>query len=247
MFDCRRGAESVRIPGSVASSDTHVNLVRAFFSSSIGKKWVVAVTAIVLLGYVLGHLVGNLQIFLGPERINAYAAFLHSMPKILWVVRAFLIAAFVLHIVMTLKLVAENRGARQSSYERRNSVQARIATRTMALSGLIVLAFVLYHLAQFTVRVTDARFHSLPRGEFDVYTMVILGFQNLWVSGFYVVAIFLLCLHLSHGLQSMFQTLGINSATLRPILMRGGQLIAWAIFLGYVSIPIAVLANVLKI
>jgi succinate dehydrogenase / fumarate reductase cytochrome b subunit len=224
-----------------------VNLVRAFFGSSIGKKWVVAITAIVLLGYVIGHLAGNLQIFAGPEKINAYAAFLHSMPGTLWVVRTFLIVAFVLHIVMTLKLAAENKGARRTAYARRNSVQAKIATRTMALSGLIVLAFVLYHLAQFTVRITDNRFHSLPRGEFDVYTMVILGFQNVWVSGFYVVAVFLLCLHLSHGLQSMFQTLGVNSATLRPVFIRGGQLLAWAIFLGYISIPVAVLANVLKV
>jgi succinate dehydrogenase / fumarate reductase cytochrome b subunit len=224
-----------------------VNLVRAFFGSSIGKKWVVALTAIVLLGYVIGHLVGNLQIFAGPDQINAYAAFLHSMPGTLWVVRFFLIAAFILHIVMTLKLAAENRSARGASYARRNSVQAKLATRTMALSGLIVLAFVLYHLAQFTVRITDARFHSLPRGEYDVYTMVILGFQNVWVSAFYFVAVFLLCLHLSHGLQSMLQTLGANSATLRPVWVVGGQLIAWAIFLGYISIPVAVLANVLRV
>ena len=224
-----------------------MNLVRAFFGSSIGKKWVIALTAIVLLGYVIGHLAGNLQIFAGPEKINAYAAFLHSMPGALWAVRAVLIAAFVLHIVMTLKLAAENKVAHNIAYQRRNSVQAKLATRTMALSGLIVLAFVLYHLAQFTVRITDARFHSLPRGEFDVYTMVILGFQNLWVSGFYVIAVFLLCLHLSHGLQSMCQTLGVNSQKLRPVLVRGGQLIAWAIFLGYVSIPVAVLANVLKV
>ncbi|HEX5177432.1 MAG TPA: succinate dehydrogenase cytochrome b subunit [Chthoniobacteraceae bacterium] len=224
-----------------------MNLVRAFFGSSIGKKWVIALTAIVLLGYVIGHLAGNLQIFAGPEKINAYAAFLPSMPGALWAVRVVLIAAFVLHIVMTLKLAAENRGAHNIAYKRRNSVQAKLATRTMALSGLIVLAFVLYHLAQFTVRITDARFHSLPRGEFDVYTMVILGFQNFWVSGFYVVAVFLLCLHLSHGLQSMCQTLGVNSRRLRPVLMRGGQLIAWVIFLGYISIPVAVLANVLKV
>ena len=224
-----------------------MNLVRAFLGSSIGKKWVVALSAIVLLGYVIGHLVGNLQIFAGPDKINAYAAFLHSMPGILWVVRVFLIVALVLHVVMTLKLAAENRSARGAGYERRNSVQIRFATRTMALSGLIVLAFVLYHLAHFTIRVTDARFHSLPRGEYDVYSMVILGFQNVWVSGFYVVAIFLLCLHLSHGLQSMFQTLGANSATLRPIWNVAGQLIAWTIFLGYISIPVAVLANVLKV
>lgn len=220
-----------------------MNLITSFFTSSIGRKWIVALTGLVLVGYVIGHMVGNLQIFAGPETINAYAALLHSMPAALWVVRAFLIVAFVLHIVMTIKLVAENRAARGGGYEKRNRVQARLATRTMALSGLLVLAFVAFHLAHFTVRATDPRFHSLPRGEFDVFSMVILGFQSYVVSAFYVVAIFLLCLHLSHGFQSLCQTFGINSGKVRLILLRGGQALSWVIFAGYISIPVAVLAG----
>ena len=224
-----------------------MNLLTFFWKSSIGKKWLVALTGLVLVGYVIGHMVGNLQIFAGPEKINSYAAFLHSMPGALWAVRVFLIAAFVLHIVVTIKLTAENRVARQQGYERRDRVQAKLATRTMALSGLVVLAFVLYHLAHFTVRATDPRFHALPHGEFDVYNMVILGFQHPVVSGFYFVGVFLLCLHLSHGFQSVLQTLGLNSGRLRGGLMKAGQALAWLIFVGYISIPVAVLANWLQL
>src|SRR4030095_10727010 len=198
-------------------------------------------------GYVIGHMIGNLQIFAGPERINAYAAFLHSMPATLWVVRVLLISAFVTHIVVTIQLAAENRRARGARYAKRNQVQARVATRTMALSGLVVLAFVLYHLAHFTVRLTDPRFHALPRGEYDVYTMVILGFQHPLVSGFYIVAILLLTLHLTHGLQSVMQTVGANSSKLRLCISRAGYLTAWLIFIGYISIPVAVLTSRLKL
>ena len=224
-----------------------MHFLTSFLSSSIGRKWLVALTGLVLVGYVIGHMVGNLQIFAGPEKINAYAAFLHSMPALLWVVRIFLLGAFFLHIGLTIKLVAENRAARGGGYEKRNRVQARLATRTMALSGLLVLAFVAFHLAHFTVRATDARFHALPRGEYDVFSMVILGFQSYLVSSFYVVAIFLLCLHLSHGFQSLCQTLGVNSAKVRLGLLHGGQALAVVIFLGYVSIPVAVLAGWLRL
>jgi succinate dehydrogenase / fumarate reductase cytochrome b subunit len=224
-----------------------VNLITAFFGSSIGKKWIVAATGLMLVGYVVGHMVGNLQIFAGPEKINRYAAFLHSMPGTLWMVRIILLAALLLHIVITLQLAVENRGARAEGYARRNRVQATLAARTMAWSGLIVLAFVLYHLAHFTVRITDPRFHALPRGEFDVYSMIILGFQHPLVSGFYILGVFLLCLHLSHGLESMLQSLGANSRAVRGPIVRAGQILAVLIFLGYISIPVAVLARFLKV
>ena len=224
-----------------------MNLIIAFYRSSIGKKWIVALSGLVLIGYVIGHMIGNLQVFAGPEKINAYAEFLHSMPGALWAVRLVLLIAFVLHIVATIQLTIENRAARSDRYVKKARVQSTLANRTMALSGLVVLAFVAYHLAHFTVRVTDQRFHRLPRGEFDVHSMVILGFQNYWVSGFYVVAVFLLCLHLSHGFQSVLQTLGANSNKVRLPITRFGQALAWLIFLGYVAIPVAVLTNYLRI
>jgi succinate dehydrogenase / fumarate reductase cytochrome b subunit len=224
-----------------------VKFLASFYGSSIGKKWVVALTGLMLVGYVVGHLVGNLQIFAGPEQINQYAAMLHSMPKALWVIRAVLIAGLFLHVFTTLKLAAENKAAKARQNERRASTAPKPAKKTMVLSGLVLLSFIVYHLLHFTVRSTDPRFHSLPRGEHDVHTMVILGFQNPLVSGFYLLSVFLLCMHLSHGLQSVLQTLGINSKSLRDTLNKGGQTVSWILFAGYASIPVAVLLNKLTV
>ena len=229
-----------------------MNVFLRFYQSSIGKKWIVALTGLVLIGYVVGHLVGNLQIFGPPEKINGYATFLHSLGGLLWVVRIGLLVCFILHIVTTIQLVIENRAARPQPYVRKATVQARFAARTMALSGLVVLSFIVYHLLHFTVRNTDARFKTvehggLLRGEFDVHTMIILSFQHPFVSGVYLLSVFLLCLHLSHGFSSLLQTLGLNSKGLMAGITRWGTVLAWLIFAGYAAIPVAVLAGFLKI
>jgi succinate dehydrogenase / fumarate reductase cytochrome b subunit len=117
------------------------------------------------------------------------------------------------------------------------------------MSGLIVLAFIVYHLAHFTVRVTDRRFVLLkadPLGHYDVYSMMVYGFQNIYVSAFYVLGLFLLTLHLSHGSSSFFQSLGLNNAKLTPRLALGGRVFAWALFVGYTSIPVAILLGLVK-
>jgi succinate dehydrogenase / fumarate reductase cytochrome b subunit len=128
------------------------NALIAFYQSSIGKKYVVAVTALLLILYVLGHLAGNLQIYLGQDRINAYAKFLHDLGPILWVVRAILLAAFVIHIVATIQLAQENRLAKPQKYAVTGYQRSTMASRTMIVSGLIVLCFVIYHLLQFTLQ-----------------------------------------------------------------------------------------------
>jgi succinate dehydrogenase / fumarate reductase, cytochrome b subunit len=224
-----------------------VNFITSLYKSSIGKKWIVALTGLLLIGYVIAHMIGNLQIFAGPEKINAYAAFLHSIPGPLWVARIILIVAFVLHIVTTIKLAIENRAAKAQNNVFKASTAPKPAKKTMILSGLVVLAFVVLHLAHFTLKTLDPQFHKLPRGEYDVHSMVILGFQNFWYSGFYILAIFLLCMHLSHGFQSVLQTLGINSKKLSGPITLGGQVLAWLIFVGYICIPVAVLANKLTL
>jgi succinate dehydrogenase / fumarate reductase, cytochrome b subunit len=175
------------MPALTFELDCRVNLIVKFYQSSIGKKWIVALTGIVLIGYVLGHLVGNLQVFAGPEKINRYAEFLHSQGNLLWVARIALLIAFVAHIVVTIQLTVENRKARPQAYEKKK--RSKLATRTMALSGLLVLSFVIYHLLHLTVRATDKRFDpSSPtyslKGEFDVFSMIVLGFQHPLVSGF---------------------------------------------------------------
>lgn len=229
-----------------------MNAFFAFYKSSIGKKWVVALTGLVLVGYVFGHLAGNLQVFLPPEQINNYAEFLHSHQYLLWAARTFLIVCFVLHIVTTIKLVLENRAARPEKYKMKRSVQAKIATKTMALSGLLVLSFVIFHLLHFTARTTDARFKPIAEGgalhgEYDAHSMIVLGFQSPLVSGFYLLSVFLVCLHLSHGFSSLLQTFGINSKGLEERVKFWGQVIAWLVFVGYASIPVAVLAGYLKL
>lgn len=207
---------------------------------------IVAVTGIVLIAFVIGHLLGNLQIFLGADWVNSYAKHLRDLGPILWAIRIFLLANLLLHIFYTINLTIENRRARPVHYKKKNNVKATIASRSMALSGLIVLAFILYHLAHFTVRVTDPRFSLLkpdPLYQDDVYSMMVYGFQNPYVSAFYVIALFLLTLHLTHGASSFFQSLGLNDEKLTPRLTTTGRILAWLIFVGYTSIPVAVLLH----
>src|SRR5947209_1252741 len=181
-------------------------LISDFCHSSVGRKLIVAITGVVLILFVIGHLLGNLQIFLGPEWINSYAQHLRDLGVFLWVIRGFLLIAVVLHIYYTIRLALENRRA-SGRYADKEPVKATFASRHMAMSGLIVLAFILYHIAHFTVRVTDPRFALLkadPLNRYDVYSMMVYGFQNAIVSAFYVFAMFLLTLHLTHGASSFF-------------------------------------------
>ena len=221
----------------------------SFFRSSVGKKVIVALTGAVLIAFVLGHLLGNLQIFLGPEWVNNYAEKLRKLGPLLWVIRIFLLVNVLLHIFYTISLTIENRRARPARYKKRDYVKATFASRSMALSGLVVLAFILYHIAHFTVRVTDPRFLLLkadPLNRYDVYSMMVYGFQNIYVSAIYILALFLLALHLSHGTSSFFQSLGLSDEKLAPRLATAGRLFAWLIFIGYTSIPIAVLLHWVK-
>ena len=195
---------------------------------------IVAVTGIILILFVVGHLLGYLQIFLGPEWINDYAQHLRDLGPLLWAIRLFLFAAVVVHIYATIQLAIENRRARPERYVDREYVKATFASR---------------HIAHFTVRVTDPRFVLLkadPLGHYDVYSMMVYGFQNYYVSAFYVIGLFLLALHLSHGSSSFFQSLGFNDKKLTPRLALGGRIFAWLLFLGYTSIPVAILLGVVR-
>src|SRR2546429_2851619 len=226
-----------------------VNIFAAFYRSSVGKKMIVAVTGVILILFVIGHLLGNLQIFLGPHWINGYSQHLHDLGPLLWLIRLFLLATVIIHIYLTIQLAIENRRARPEPYIDKRYVKATFASRHMVMSGLIVLAFIIYHLAHFTVRVTDRRFGLLtadPLGHYDVYSMMVYGFQNYYVSGFYVLGLFLLALHLSHGSSSFFQSLGLNDKKLAPRLALRGRIFAWLLFAGYTSIPVAILLGLIK-
>jgi succinate dehydrogenase / fumarate reductase cytochrome b subunit len=231
-----------------------VNPLLRFCSSSIGRKWIVALTGLVLFGFVVGHLIGNLQVFLGSsEPINRYGAFLQGLGELLWAIRFFLLAMLVLHIVFTIKLRMENRVARPVNYAVIERRATSPAARWMLLSGLMVFCFIVYHLLHYTVQVPAVNgigqnFETLhdSKGRHDVYRMMILGFSNPVASAFYVVGVALLSLHLNHGIMSMFQTLGLNSGKVRPLWEKGGPAVSWLIFLGYASIPVAILTGIVK-
>jgi succinate dehydrogenase / fumarate reductase cytochrome b subunit len=220
-----------------------------FSHSSVGRKMIVAVTGVILILFVIGHLLGNLQIFLGPEWINSYSQHLRDLGPLLWMIRAFLLLTVVLHIYFTILLAVENRRARPEAYRDRNYVKASWASRHMVVSGLVVFAFIVFHLLHFTARKFNPQFPLLkldPLNRFDVYSMMVYGFQNVYVSSFYIIGLFLLTLHLTHGSSSFFQSLGLSNHRLTPKLAIGGRIFAWLLFIGYTSIPVAALLGFIK-
>lgn len=238
--------------------------------SSIGKKYIMALTGFVLVGFVVGHMAGNLQMFLHPDWINEYAYKLHHLPYgLLWIVRIVLLAAVTAHIVTAVLLVLENRKARPQGYEQKAKLQATFASKTMRYSGLVVLAFIIFHLLHFTVQSIHPEFKDMKTelegvgtihmvydklaatGKtqvHDVYSMVALGFSpKYWyVSVGYVVAMALLCLHLMHGISSMFQSLGLRNALWRKRLDGAALVIALVVFTGFAAIPMASLVGIIK-
>src|SRR5258708_35808 len=240
-------------PESASQAQVQITIARGsiseFCHSSVGRKMIVALTGVILILFVIGHLLGNLQIYLGPEWINAYSQHLRDLGPLLWMIRGFLLVTVILHIYFTLQLAIENRRARPEPYFRKENVKATWASRHMAVSGLVVLAFIIFHLLHFTGHNFNARFPLLkadPLNRYDVYSMMVYGFQNVYVSSFYVVGLFLLTLHLTHGSSSFFQSLGLNNQRLTPRLATGGRIFAWLLFIGYSSIPIAVLLGFIK-
>jgi succinate dehydrogenase / fumarate reductase, cytochrome b subunit len=234
-----------------------MKMLTRLFGSSLGQKYVMAISGGVLLLFVVAHLLGNAQIFLPDdgEAINAYGHFLQSKPGLVYTARAGLLAMVLLHIWSAVRLSAANRAARgKQGYEGNPlPVAATYASRTMLMSGLIVAAFIVYHLLHFTamvpsVNLTGQDFEKLldAKGRHDVYRMMVIGFQKPLVAGFYVVAMSLLCLHLSHGVQAAFQSLGLKSPVYRRGLEELARALSWALFIGYVSIPFAILFGLLR-
>lgn len=231
-----------------------MNVLVAFCKSSIGKKIIVAITGIALVGFVLAHMLGNLQIYLGPEQLNAYAHKLQSLGPLLWAARIGLLAIFVIHIAATISLARQNRAARPQRYAAETSVRCSFASRTMVLSGLIVACFVIYHILHLTVRVTDpaiTQYLATPAsrvdGNLNLYGMMILTFQNPWISGFYILGMVLLYMHLSHGVGSLFQTIGIRNVKTRNSIQTFSLVFAALIFIGNCSIPLSIWLGFIKL
>ena len=252
-----------------------------FLQSTIGRKLLMALTGFVLVLFVMGHMLGNLQIFLGAEVINAYAYKLHNLlpAPALWLVRIILLICIVIHVWAAITLTLDNRRARPQEYQKKRAIQATYSSRTMRMSGVILLAFIFFHIAHFTLRSVPGMEYEEPgvisdklnssdvqipvevplvkKGEvvvkngqsvmtFNVHDMMIAGFKSKWVSVFYIMATGLLCLHLTHGVSSMFQSLGLRNKFWRARLDRLAFVYGWSVFLGFAVIPLATLVGVLK-
>lgn len=220
-----------------------------FLSSSIGSKTIMAATGLFLIFFLMVHLCGNLQMFSGQESVNTYALLLKSFPKLLWSMRIALLVAFVLHIATSIRLSIKNRSARPIAYGQNKPIRSTVASRTMLLSGLVVLSFVLFHLAHFTLGWINPEQASLidDQGRPHVYNMTVLGFQNVYISSFYIFAQILLCMHLSHGLASSAQTLGLGvDSKWAVFLRRFGVCFALLTAILYVSIPASVWLGIIQ-
>jgi len=226
-----------------------VHQPQAIYKTSIGKKIIMAISGIIFVGFVSGNLLGNLQVFLGQDRLNAYAETLQGLGSLMWFIRAFLLAFIALHVYFAIKLYFENRSSRPIRYVRVQNIESNLASRTMIFTGLLIFFFVVYHLLHFTIIALNPEYIDLKDslGRHDVYSMMILSFQNYIISIVYILAILFLSFHLSHSVFSLFQTLGLNNAKWVPRLRWISNIYAILIFIGFVSIPVGILLNVVKL
>ena len=222
---------------AVAVNTTLARGVR-FWGTTVGKKVVMAVTGIVLFGFVIAHMAGNLQYFAGREALNHYAVKLREIPALLWGFRLGLLLAVIFHIAASVQLALLQRAARPVSYVRRRNVGSNYASRTMYWSGPIVAAFIVYHLLHLTWGVA-----GLPFEDLKPYDNLVAGFSNPVVAIAYIVAVLLLGMHLYHGLWSLFQTLGFAHPRHTPKLKALAKALTAVIVLGFISVPLAILAG----
>lgn len=211
------------------------------WDSTNGKKAVMAVSGFILFLFVLGHMLGNLQVFEGPEQFNKYAVLLRTLPEGLWAVRIILLIMVILHIIAAVQLALRKRAARPIGYAKRKPIGSTYASRTMYWSGPIILAFIIYHLLDLTTGNINPNFV-----EGDVYHNVIASFSNPFVSAWYIFAMILLALHLRHGAWSMFQSVGLSHPRYTPVLKGAATFFATVIFLGFIAVPIGVLTGWVK-
>lgn len=219
-----------------------------FAMGAVGSKVVMAVTGLGLWGFVITHMAGNLSMWGGRDAMNHYAALLKSVPELVWAVRAGLLIGFPVHIFMAIRTAKLNRAARPVPYAHAVMVETSMASKTMLLSGLLVLWFFIYHLAHFTWHLTNPdHVQLLADGSVDVYSMVVRGFGVWWISLIYLAGQLLLAQHLRHGIHSLFQHLGLWGASWTPFLRKAATVVAYGIALGFSSVPIAVTFGLMRL
>lgn len=217
--------------------------------SSVGRKIIMAVTGIVLVAFVCVHLLGNSSIFVGADAINAYAQKLHSLGPFVWVFRLVMLGAFAIHIIFGIQLTLENKAATPDKNVQVRRLKTGFGAETMIVSGLVLLAFVIYHLLHFTVRVTNPEIY-VPLGDHgmvDVFFMVVKGFSSALPVLIYLIGMGFLFLHVGHGFQSLFQTLGLSNDKSLPVMGLLSKLVAVVLLLGYISIPLLIVFGCVKI
>jgi len=225
------------------------------------SKIVMAVTGVMLVMYVVVHTLGNLLIYLGPDAINSYSQFLHSLGPILWIVRIGLLVAFILHIWTSISLKLDNMDAKPDKYAVKKYIEAKLTTRTMLWTGSAILLFVIYHISHLTLGITNpadvtkeiytphnlavtANSLAVHLERTNVYNMVVLGFRNPLIAIGYMIAVIIVGFHLNHAIQSMFQTLGWNNPTYFPKIQKASVALSFFISLCLVSIPLSVLFGI---
>jgi succinate dehydrogenase / fumarate reductase cytochrome b subunit len=221
------------------------------YRSTIGKKVIMAVTGLVLVLFVIGHMAGNLQVFIGPAKMNTYAAFLQGLGELLWLVRIALVVALVLHVLMAWQLTRIKQAARPVGYATRSPQVSTLASRTMRWGGVLLLAFIVFHILHFT---TGSLFPRASRPDaaypafshIDVYGNVISAFRVPWVVAFYVVSMLFLMLHLFHGAWASVRTLGLVKPSDNPLRRRTATVIALVVWLGFTAVPVAVFLGMVR-
>ena len=212
-----------------------------FYDSTIGKKAVMAVTGLILFGFLIAHMLGNLQIFIGLETMNHYAETLHGNPALLWGARFVLGISVLLHIWAWLQLAKIKHAARPVAYVKPGNVQAGIGSRTMSLSGPIIAAFVIFHLLNLTTGTIHPRFVPL-----HAYENLVNNFTIIPISLIYIVCMLLIGTHLSHGIWSMFQSVGFSHPRYTPMIKKFAAVFSWILVGGFIAVPVSVMLGLVK-
>lgn len=214
----------------------------SYVRSSIGAKQIMAVTGLGLLLFAIVHMVGHFGMFAGRDAYNTYAHTLQSLGALKWAARGGLVAILVIHVATAISLAAANSAARPQKYAVYRTRKTTFFARTMTMTGLVILAFIIYHLAHFTLGwVQPASFHTVDaKGRYDAYSMFVIGFQNIPILISYLVAVTLLSFHLAHGASSWLQSLGWRHPKYDPFFLKLGPVLGLALAVGYAAPPIAV-------
>jgi succinate dehydrogenase / fumarate reductase cytochrome b subunit len=217
-------------------------------SASVGKKILMAITGQVLVLFVIAHTIGNSTIYF--DGLNAYAEHLHSLATLVWANRFVMLAVLSVHIFFGISLTLENQAANSQSYAVKKSRRASFASKNMIWTGSVIGAFLVYHLLHFTFQITNPETAALSNmdaaGRPDVNAMVIAGFQNITISIIYIISMAALLLHLSHGIQSTFQSLGLNNDNTLPVFEKAGSVMAYILFIAFILIPVVIVIGLMK-